>query len=309
MKTRTFIFKDPEGFEIFVYKWSPDKSKNIKGVVQISHGMAEHSKRYERFAKALTEAGYIVYANDHRGHGRTAKTLENVGITGVKDSFLWLIKDMHQLTGIIKKENKQLKAFLLGHSMGSFLTQGYISLYGGEISGSILSGTSGKMGPIIYLGIILAKLEILIKGRNSKNPFLNSLSFGSYNKSFKPSRTDFDWLSRDNAEVDKYISDPFCGTVFTSGFFYDLFIYLNWLHKKNTMAGIPKNLPVYIFSGDKDPVGKETKTVRWLINEYKKTGISNLDYKFYRDGRHESLNEINRDEVTADIISWIDRHL
>ncbi len=307
MTSENFIFIDPEGYEIFTYKWLPDNVLNIKGVVQIAHGMAEHAGRYERFAKILTEAGYSVYANDHRGNGKTAKTLENVGIAGDKEGFRWMIKNMYQLTEIIKKENKGLPVFILGHSMGSLLLQGYLSLYGNEINGAILSSTAGKAGPVINLGILLAKNEIKKAGRNNKSPKLSRLSFGSYNKAFKPNRTKFDWLSRDEKEVDKYIQDQFCGGTFTSGFFYDLTRGIKWLHQKTTMDGIPKNLPIYLFSGDKDPLGHQTKSVYQLIGMYRKLGINNLSFKFYKNGRHESLNEINRDEVMADVVNWLDR--
>lgn len=305
---KDFTFKDEEGVEIFAYKWTPEDDSNVKGVVQISHGMAETAARYERFAEVLNKAGYIVYANDHRGHGRTAGSVENVGYCG-EDGFNWMVKDMRQLNRIIRDENPILPIFLMGHSMGSMLSQTYIENYGDTISGVILSGTSGSMGSIVDMGIIIAKIEMKRIGPKGRSSLLNSMTFGSYNKEFKPARTDFDWLNRDNAEVDKYIGDPYCGGVFSAGFFYDFLRGLKEMHKIESIKKIPVGLPVYMFSGDKDPVGKDCKTVQQLIDEYKKAGIKDVTHKFYKDGRHEMLNELNRDEVITDTIRWLDSHI
>lgn len=307
MRKEDFIFKDDEGVEIFVYKWLPGDETKVKGVVQISHGMAETAARYERFAGSLTKAGFVVYANDHRGHGRTAKTVENVGYMG-EDGFNWAVKDMKQLNGIIKKENPGKPIFLLGHSMGSFLAQRYITLYGDSINGVILSGTTGRQGLVLNLGIRMAANEVKKVGAKTSSKKLNDMSFGSYNNAFKPARTDFDWLSRDTKEVDKYINDSFCGAVFTAGFFFDLAKGMKEMHKKENMRNIPKNLPIYLFSGDMDPVGKDCKTLYPLIKTYEKLRIKDVTYKFYKGGRHEMLNEINKDEVTNDTIDWLNRH-
>lgn len=309
MKKENFTFKDEEGVEIYTYRWLPDDDKQMKGIVQISHGMAEKGERYERFAEELTRAGYGVYCNDHRGHGNTAGSVEKLGYLADADGFNWLVKDMHELTNIIKKENGSLPVFLFGHSMGSFLTQKYISEYGTELRGAILSGTNGKAGIIADIGLIIAKNECKKIGRKSKSEKLNKMSFGSYNNSFKPTRTEFDWLSRDEKEVDKYINDPYCGTVFTAGFFYDFLLGLKDIHRKQTMAKIPRDLPIYIFGGEKDPVGRNSKGVIQLINMYKKLNINSVDYKIYKDGRHEMLNEINRDEVMKDTINWLNAHI
>ncbi|EYE89400.1 alpha/beta hydrolase [Fervidicella metallireducens AeB] len=307
MKKEDFTFKDGEGVEIFTYKWSPEEGQEIKAVVQIAHGMAETAARYERLAEFLTNEGYMVYANDHRGHGKTAKAVENLGYIG-KDGFNWMIEDMKQLNDIIKKENPDKPVFLLGHSMGSMLSQGYITKYGDSIKGVILSGTAGKQGFLLELGVLIAKLEMKNKGEKWQSSLLNKLSFGSYNNSFKPTKTEFDWLSSDEMEVEKYIKDPFCGTVFTSSFFYDFLKGFRYIHQQQNMARIPKKLPIYIFAGDKDPVGNKCKTIKWLIEEYKKLGIEDVEYKFYKDGRHEMLNEVNRDEVMKDLLNWIKRH-
>lgn len=307
MKEEVFTFKDSQGVELFVYKWMPENLEAFKGILQLAHGMAETAARYRRFAEALTKEGYIVYANDHRGHGKTAGTLEKVGYMG-EDGFNWMVKDLYELNCLIKNENENLPVFLMGHSMGSFLTQSFIYRYGNQLSGAILSGTAGKMGPIINLATWIAKREVKKQGAEAKSLKLNNLSFGGYNKCFKPARTEFDWLSRDEKEVDKYIADPYCGGIFSAGYFYDLLKGLKENHKIENMNKIPKELPIYLFSGEKDPVGSNTKTVSQLINTYKSLGIKDVSYKFYKDGRHEMLNELNRDEVTRDIIDWLKTH-
>ena len=308
MKSDTFTFKTSDGIQIFTYRWMPDDASAVKGVVQIAHGMAEHAARYERFADALTKAGYAVYANDHRGHGKTAGSQDNLGYFADENGWEKVVKDMHTLTGIIKKENPNKPFFLFGHSMGSFLSRHYSMLYASELTGLILSGTGGDPGAIGKIGLFVAKMDAMFHGRKAKSEIMTKLSFGAFNNAFKPNRTDFDWLSRDNAEVDKYINDPLCGTVFTAGFFCDMLGGLDFINNKENIGKIPKNLPIYLFSGAKDPVGGNTKGVNQVYNSLKNAGIGDLTLKFYENGRHESLNEINRDEVFRDVIAWLDKH-
>ncbi|MGH4118468.1 lysophospholipase [Clostridium sp.] len=308
MRAENFTFVDESDLTIFVYKWLPDENVKVKGIIQIAHGMAETAVRYQGFANALTNEGFIVYANDHRGHGKTAGAIEKLGDLG-EDGFNSMVENMHGLNKIIKEENSNLPVLLFGHSMGSFLTQRYICLYGSELRGAILSGSCGKQGIIIDIARLIAKGEIRKIGRSGKSNKLDKLSFGSYNNSFKPNRTAFDWLSRDNKEVDKYIADPFCGTVFTAGFFYDFLGGIKSIADNTQINRVPKDLPIYILSGDKDPVGKNGKGVLKLYNTYKEHGIVDLTYKLYKDGRHESLNEINKEEVILDIIKWLNLHV
>jgi alpha-beta hydrolase superfamily lysophospholipase len=306
MLTKNFSFQSGDGSTIFVYQWSPDPEINVKGIVQIAHGMAETAARYERFARVLTKKGYLVFANDHRGHGKSAGSLENVGYLADEDGFDWLVKDMHQLTNLIKKDYPDLPVFLFGHSMGSFATQRYIMLYGKELKGTILSGSNGSAALLHNLGFIVSGFEVKKNGRKTKSIRMNHLSFGTFNQAFKPNRTEYDWLSRDNAEVDKYIADPYCGGVFTAGFFYDFMKGLKTLDKRKNVELVPTNLPIYIFSGEKDPVGGAGKGVKKLYDTYKKCGISDISMRLYPDGRHEMLNELNRDEVMLDVVEWLD---
>lgn len=307
MTNENFSFKSKDNTVIFVYKWIPEG--NPKGIVQIAHGMAEHAKRYEGFARKLTQNGYIVFANDHRGHGKSARKVEKLGYLADEDGFQWLVKDFHNLSLIIKEIYPSLPLYIYGHSMGSFMAQRYIMLYPDLISGLILSGSNGKQGIILNAGLAFAKIEIRKHGRKNQSEKLHNLIFGGYNKAFKPNRTKSDWLSRDNEEVDKYIKDPYCGTIFTAGFFYDFLEGLLEVENKKNLSWIPKHIPIYIFSGDKDPVGKSGKGIINLYQRYKNHGVKDIEYKLYKDGRHEMLNEINRDEVMDDVVKWLDERI
>jgi alpha-beta hydrolase superfamily lysophospholipase len=308
MMSDTFRFKTDDGAEIFVRKWLPEETEPPKAVVQIAHGMAEHSKRYERFAGALVDAGYAVYANDHRGHGETAGSLDNIGYFADENGWSLVAGDMLSLTRIIKKEHPDVPVFLFGHSMGSLLSRSYILSHADEIKGVIISGTGGDPGLLGTIGMLITKLEIWRKGKKYRSPILTKMSFGDFNKPFRPNRTEFDWLSRDEAEVDKYVDDPYCGGMFTAGFFLDMLTGLAEVNNAQRIRNVPSDLPIYIFSGDKDPVANDTKGVRQVYEAFKTAGVNDVVLKFYEGGRHEMLNETNREEVHQDIIEWLDKH-
>ncbi|MBW2356206.1 MAG: lysophospholipase, partial [Deltaproteobacteria bacterium] len=253
MTSDSFTFRTDDGSDIFTYRWLPDPDTSIKAVVQIAHGMAEHAGRYGRFAEVLNAAGYAVYANDHRGHGRTAGDPARTGYFADHDGWFKVAGDLVQLTGIIRENHPGRPVFLLGHSMGSFLVRTVITQDAGEIAGAVLSGTGGDPGLLGKVGLVIARAVAALKGRRHPSRLLNALSFGGFNKAFAPARTEFDWLSRDSAEVDKYVADPFCGAVFSAGFFVDLLTGMAYIHRPEQIARIPKDLPIYLFSGAADP--------------------------------------------------------
>ncbi len=305
MKISNFTFKGEEDIDIYVYKYEPIEKENINGIVQISHGMSEEAGRYKRFANYLTDNGYIVYINDHRGHGKSAENINRIGILAQKDGIHCIAKDLNKLTKIIKAENNGLPIFLFSHSMGSFAAQKYIIDYSEDIDGVILSGTNGLHGIEVDLGFLVAKVMSKIQGREKKAYLIDKLAFGGFNKKFKPNKSEFDWLSRDFKEVEKYIENEYCGVVFSNGYFYDLFKLFKEIRNINNLKKINSKLPIYIFAGDKDPVGKFGKGITKLYENYKKVGIENVEFKLYSGGRHEMLNEINKDEVINDTINWI----
>ncbi|MNI05059.1 Phospholipase YtpA [compost metagenome] len=297
-----------DGTQLCIYNWSPSSEVQPKAVVQIAHGMAENAGRYRRLAAVLTKKGYIVYANDHRGHGQTAGTVDQAGIFP-KDSFNLMCSDMAQISGYIRDKHEALPIYLMGHSMGSFLTQQYMYQYPNLVNGFILSGSNGKSNPMLAVGAAVASTEARFRGETYRSKLLNQLSFGSYNKLFQPNRTEFDWLSRDNDEVDAYIADPYCGALFTAGFYRDFLKGLQRIHNPENMRLIPKDIPVYIFSGDKDPVGAMGKGITALVDKYHSLGLTQVTSKLYAGGRHEMLNETNRDEVMKDLLDWLDARI
>ncbi len=283
---------------------------DVKGVVQIAHGMSEHCGRYADFARFLNSHGYIVYANDHRGHGKSVKSKYELGIIADEAGFSKMVDDMYMLTLYIKKTHPDLPLFLFGHSMGSFLSQRYIMLHGDELSGVILSGSNGKNPKILsYIANKIARSEERKLGRNVPSVKMDKLLFGQFNSKFKPNRTPFDWLSRDEAEVDKYINDPLCGFIFSAGAYRDLLDGLSLIEDRKNVANVPKNLPIFIISGTKDPVGNFKKGLIKLKNTYDSMGINSVKMKLYEGARHELLNETNREEVYKDVVEFIDSNL
>lgn len=306
MAKLNFVFRSGDGTDIYVYKWEPDDLASLKGAVQLVHGMVEHAGRYEHFAKELTGRGYVVYANDHRGHGKTAADEEELGHLDAKGGWNNLVADVHQLSLIIKKENPELPLFLFGHSMGSFIARDYISKYGKLLKGVIICGSGYTPGMLVNFGLALSKREIRKFGQKHRSEFINKIAFSSNNKKFEPAKTEFDWLSRDAEVVNNYIQDKLCGGVCTAGFYINLFRGLKEIQAINTVSEIPKELPIFIISGKDDPVGSYGSAAEKLYKSYKKVGIKEVNMKIYNDCRHELLNEINRDEIIIeDIIGWI----
>lgn len=307
MRSSEFNIIMKDGQENHIYKWEPEENINVLGVIQLVHGSCEHAKRYINFAQFLTDKGYAVYANDLRGHGLSVKSNDDLGYFSEKNGWDILVEDLHELTNFIKKEQKSLKIFILGHSMGSFLVRHYAIKYGTEINGLIAIGTAHNPRVMLKFGKFLAERSIEKDGSKYRNYTLNRLSYDSFCNQFKPIRTKQDWLSRDEKVVDRFRSDKKCGFVFTSSAFRDMFDGLLFITNKNNIIKTPKDLPILLISGDKDPVGSNGKMVNKAYEEYKKAGINNAQMKLYKDMRHEILNEIGKEKVYEDIINWIDR--
>lgn len=251
-KEKGFYFKSNDGKEIYIHQWND--IANPKAVIQIFHGMAEHAGRYQRFAEFLNDNGFLVYADDHRGHGKTAGSVEEVGYIG-EDGFNRIIDDERLLTELIKERHPGLPVFVFAHSFGTFIGQAYITLYGKDIDGIILSGSAARNQIEIIFGRVLTTIERVFTGERKKSLLLNAVCFGTYNKKITNLVSPFAWLSRDEEEVRKYEADEFCGAVFTVNFFYYLFKGFADLYRKGNFNKISQNLPVYIMSGAEDPVG------------------------------------------------------
>ncbi len=278
--------------------WAPEAPP--KAVVQILHGMAEHIGRYERTALALNEAGYLTAGRDHRGHGKDAETL---GYFADRDGWDAILEDAHRVSLDLKKKYPGVPFYLLGHSMGSFLAREYALRYGRELDGLILSGTGFYPKGLCVAGRLLAKLS----PKKKPAAAVNKIAFAGNNKPFAPGRTGFEWLSRDEKEVDRYVSDPLCGFCFTGGAFADFFGGLLALTDEKRLSAMPKDLPVYFLSGECDPVGQMGKGVEQVAEQFRNAGLENVTVKLYEGARHELFNETNRGEVIADLIGWLDR--
>ena len=280
-----FRFTSADGLRVACARW--DSIPAIRGVIQIAHGMGEHIGRYAGTIEFLLSSGFTVYANDHRGHGRTAAlSAAPFGIFG-EGGFDLLVEDMLRLSRIAKGENPDVPFFLLGHSMGSFASQQYVLDHSREIDGLILSGSGA--------------LDGLTRMATSAPPGKNFL-----NSPFEPARTPFDWLSRDREVVDAFMSDPLCFATLQPEAAASFLGAAPRLSKPANLRNIRGDLPIYLFSGSEDPVGQRLDGVRLLIDRYFTAGLCEVSYDFYPGGRHEMLNEINREEVRDNLLSWID---
>ena len=305
MNYTTNTYKTKGGDSIFYYKWPHNTTIKFKGIVQISHGVGEHAGRYHRIAKILQEHGYEVYANDHRVHGKTAESKELMGFYDGENYFDDAVEDMHELTQLIKKEHPEKKIILFGHSMGSLLSRRYVVKYGDDLQALILSGTASFMKGLGSVGLLSAKVISKFKGRARSNGLLKSVFFSEFNKKFKPNRTQVDWISSDQHQVDLFEADPLRIEDFSLSIFLDILKGSKEINKQSTFNATPKKLPIYIFSGDKDPVGEMGKGVKKVVKQYEKAGIHDLTFKLYKGGRHEMLNEVNKEEVEQDVINWL----
>ena len=302
--TKEYSFPSHSGLcDIYAQSAAPIDYGSIKGIVQISHGMAEYSNRYARFALELCKAGYAVFISDHIGHGSSITDREMLGFFGETDGEEHFVEDLKSLTDIIKSEYPNLPFFMLGHGMGSLIARKYTAKYGYCLDGVIYTGTSGE-NPMLGVGIQLANAIIKQNGATYRSEMLDTIAFGTYNRKTEK-RTDYDWGSRDEAEIDKYMADELCGYTYTASGLRAVFTMLRQISSRRWYNSVPLSMPILLLSGSMDPVGDYGKGVNEVYKMLKKTGHKNVTMKLYEDARHEILNEINRDEVYADIINWL----
>jgi alpha-beta hydrolase superfamily lysophospholipase len=283
-----------------VHRWpvAPDRAK---AVVLIVHGASEHAARYDRFARVLNEHGYAVYAMDLRGHGQT-RLRSGAPLDAGPDAWNHFVEDQKWLRDQIGRELPGKKVVLLGHSMGSAIAQDYMTRYGHSVDAYILSGTF--YGPPLPDEVLKTLDDAAAQAPLEPSAIFAGV-FANFNKPFSD-KPGFDWLSRDPAEVAKYVSDPLCGKPFGNELTRDFFRGLSKMRAPEVEAKIPRDVPIHIVSGDQDPVGENTKGVMALIDRYHALGLTKVTYKFYPQARHELLNETNRDEVQNDLLDWLD---
>ena len=291
--------------QIYCRQWTPDGE--VRGVVQIAHGVAEHIRRYDPFMTFLAERGFVAAGNDHLGHGYSVNSEEELGWFGESGGWSFVVGDMHRLHQKLKGEYPDVPIFLFGHSMGSFLSRTYAIGHGAELDGLVISGTGHQAKAMTTAGGAAARLEIRRHGTEYHSKLLNDLAFGGYNRGFSPARTESDWLSRDEAVVDAYRADPLCGFIPTAGLFRDMMGGIGFVTDRKNIRKMPKNLPVLFISGAADPVGENSKGVLRAYRAFVDEGMENVSLKLYPDARHEVLNETNRAEVYDDVLHWLER--
>ncbi len=285
-----------------------DFAENLKNpnlIVQICHGMEEHIRRYRDFANFLEKQGIRVFGMDNRGHGKTCEDEIEKGHIADKDGDIKLVQDVHDLNKYIKKEFPDKQIVIFGHSMGSLIVRNFLNEYSDSVDGAIICGTTGLYNMKHRIAMLLAKI---LSGKNSdkKSMFINRLGFKGYNSKIKNKNTDFDWLTRDENEVEKYILDKDCGFLCTNAFFLDLLNLIKESSQKSNIENIKKDLPILFVSGKSDPVGDYGKGVLESYRLYKKAGMKNVKIKLYAQMRHEILNEIDKNKVYLDIYKFLE---
>ncbi len=280
------------------YIWQPEKE--IRGILQLTHGMAEHIARYDGLASFLAEKGFLVIGHNHLGHGEEAA---RQGFFAGKNGWDALLNDMHQVREQTQKEYPGVPYFLLGHSMGSFLARCYLQTRSAGLRGAVISGTGAFAVLQVQLGLILSRLLMLLGRGKYPAKIVDTLAFSSNNKPFAPAQTPFDWLSRDAALVKAYVDDPMCGFVFTAKGYHDLFTGMKRLTRPE--GAQDKALPMLFLSGERDPVGKSGAGMKMVAEKYKSAGMKDITVRLYPGARHEVFNETNRQEVFDDLAAWL----
>ncbi len=293
----------PDGHRILMTRWQPSGGAAPAAVVQILHGLGEHLGRYERFAEACCKAGLAVIGHNHRGHGPHTAA-DDLGHFADRDGWNKVVDDAIEVQRFAGRAWVDKPVVLLGHSMGSYIAQSVVAREPDRLAALVLSASTLSPRLQLWSARLLARLAICHHGGRHRSAFLNRLGLGSFNKRFTPNRTDFDWLSRDDAEVDRYIADPLCGFKLSNRFWYDLLGGLLEISSPETLRRIPTNLPILITGGEVDPVGGK-RGMRQLMQAYERTGHQRLTLKMYAGGRHEMLNETNREEFTQDVLGWL----
>ena len=283
-------------------------SGEVKAILQIAHGMVEYIERYEPFINFLASHDILVCGNDHLGHKNSADCKENLGYFSFSDGWKCLVKDLVSMTKIIKKQYPNIPIFLFGHSMGSFVARFYITKYSHLIDGAIICGTSGS-NPLIGFGQLITTFVKKLKGDFYRSKLIQYFMFGTYNSKYKNVKTTHDWLTRDNSIINNFLKDEYCTFIFTASAFHDLVMLLKVVSSKNWYNAVPKNLPIYLISGDMDPVGNWGKGMKEVKRKLEKKNLEDFSSKLYKDFRHEILNEIDKEVVYKDILTWLNQRI
>ena len=289
-----------DGHVIHAQTWRPEAEPAC--VIQVLHGLGEYGDRYARFAAAAVDRGYAVCVHDHRGHGGHSEEPRHFA---TRNGWQKVNSDIETVNDFVREFFPATPMVLLGHSMGSFFAQAFAMHYGPRLSAMILSASTWSSKIELVAAALLARIESWRLGPFGKSALLNYLGFGKFNKPFSPVKTEMDWLSRDDAEVDKYVADPLCGGPYSCSLWRDLLSGLLYISSDHALMRVSSDLPILITGGELDPVGGDAGMSRLALH-YAQTSHQRIKVKIYPDGRHEMLNETNRDEVTTDWLDWIE---
>lgn len=302
---REFTFASGDGrTQIHAVEWKPEQG-SVLGILQIFHGMVEFIERYEAFAEFLAEKGFLVIGNDHLGHGASIVTKEDYGFFEEKNGNQVLLEDAHRLKELTEARYPGVPYYILGHSMGSFLLRQYICLHGEKLDGVIIMGTGTQPLAVLRLGKGLCSLIASVKGWRYRSRLIDRMAFGSYNKRFEPARTRADWLTKEEAVIDRYLADERCTFLFTVNGYYNLFTSIEQASRTENLQKMPQGLPVLFVAGKDDPVGDFGKGVEKVRKRFKAAGMTDMTWILYENDRHEILNETDRETVYKDLYAWL----
>ena len=303
-----FYYPSKDGLtQIHAIEWIP--KDEVRGVLQIAHGMVEFIDRYDRFATYMASKGFYVVGNDHLGHGKSVTDESQLGYFAEHNGIFCVVDDMEQLRRDTAQKYPDVPYFILGHSMGSFLVRMFIEKYGEGLSGAIVMGTGYQQTATLNMAIGLTSVFQRSRGGHYRSTTINNMALGSYNASFEPARTKNDWLTKDEAIVDAYNANPLNSFIFTINGYYNLFRCMRYIQRQQNVNRIPKNLPILVVSGAQDPVGEFGKGPRLVAESFLKAGIHDVTLKLYPGDRHEILNELDKKKVDRDLLKWIDARI
>lgn len=292
-----------EGQKLNTVIW---ECENPKAILQIAHGMAEHIMRYDHFARWLNENGITVVGNSHLGHGNTAASEKELGYFAKKNGWEHVVEDIHIVRSEMTERYPNVPYFILGHSMGSFVLRTYLCTEKADgLAGAVISGTGDVPGAVAGALKGMSSLIGFFCGKKHRSKLINSMSFGSYNKPFKPADTPYDWLTKDENIVKKYIADGRCGFIFTCSAYKDLGTGLKFIRKKKNIKKMNKETPILFIAGDKDPVGSQGAGVQNVYDRFCKIGMKDVEIKLYENDRHEVLNETDKENVYKKCLEFI----
>ncbi len=308
MKKEEFYFDSRDNIsKIHAVRYTPEDREPVC-VVQIVHGMAEYIERYQEFARFLTERGCVVAGNDHLGHGKSVGEDKLYGYFCEQDPATVLVRDVHRLKKMTQKEYPALPYVIVGHSMGSFILRNYLTMYGSGITGAVIMGTGYQSRAAMRGAAFVIGLQKLFLGSKHVSAFSDRVSFRGYNKGIADAKTPFDWLCKDGESVRRYMEDPLCGNIFTLNGFQTLTELIYRAHDPKRLRKIPAGLPVLVMSGDADPLGGYGQGIPKVCEGLRRAGVKDVEMRICETGRHELLNEPEREQIMESIYGWIKMH-